>query len=135
MKESTMANTKRTIEDIRSTEDQSLTPYEVFRILQDGMQQGGFTEAAAKLRPQMMYNYDRNGGIVKGYTQTARNGLAGRYTVEQADAFATRYIAKNYTKWTNAPRTATVDPFANVEQIIAENTECEGQEELEFETA
>jgi len=123
-----MANTKKTIEQIRATDGQLLTPYEVFRILQNGVELGGFTEAAGKLRPQMMYNYDRNGGIVAGYTQDSRDGLAGRYTVEQADEFATRYITKNRSKWTNKPNTATtVDPFANVQEILESDTEVEGQ--------
>jgi hypothetical protein len=125
-----MANTKKTIEQIRSTEGQSLTPYEVFRVLQANVECVN-SEAAAKLRPQMMYNYDRNGGIVKGYTQDSRNGLAGRYTIEQAEDFTEKFIAKNQSKWTNKPTTkVTVDPFANVQEILESDTECEGQEDL-----
>jgi hypothetical protein len=128
-----MANTKRTIEEIRATEGEQLTPYEVFRIVQQAIAETGAVEAAAKLRPQMMYNYDRNGGIVKGYTQDSRNGLAGRYSVEQADQFAERYIAKNRSKWAGTPRTVTVDPFANVDEISQQLRTEEPM--LEFEEA
>jgi hypothetical protein len=128
-----MANTKRTIEEIRATEGQTLTPYEVFRVLQHQVEQVS-PEAAAKLRPQMMYNYDRNGGIVKGYTQESRDGLAGRYTVEQADQFVQKYIAKNGMKWfAQARQAATVDPFANVNEISQQLRTEEPM--LEFEEA
>lgn len=104
-----MANTKRSIQDIRSS--QTLTPYEVYRLWQDAVESIDATRAA-QLKPQMAYNYDRNGLIVKGYNLATRGGEAGRYTVEQADAFIAKWIKKNYNRdYKAAP---VIDPFSDV---------------------
>jgi hypothetical protein len=106
-----MANTIKTIEQIRSAEGTVLTPYEVFRILQAQVSEAGLTPPKP-LRPQFVYNYDRNGMIVKGYNMAARDGLAGRYSVEQAEAWAAKYIQSNKHKWTGTSTVQVVDPFA-----------------------
>lgn len=118
-----MANTKKTIEQILATEGTDLTPYEVFRILENLVSQLDRQPAKA-LRPQFVYNYDRNGLIVKGYNMASRDGLAGRYSVEQATAWATAYIQKNQHKWTGT-KVTPVDPFATF--TGEDSTEVEGQ--------
>lgn len=110
-----MANTKRTIEEILSTTGQQLTPYEVYRIWQAAAFE---VDSTRELRPQMAYNYDRNGLIVKGRS-SKQTGSAGRYTVQEALEFVSKWIMRNYkTQW----------PVATTE--IDENAEVEGQLEM-----
>lgn len=109
-----MANTKRTIEEILKSEQ--ITPYEVFRLWQDAIDKLNIDR---QLKPQMAYNYDRNGLIVKG-RKALETGEAGRYTVTEAYEFIARWLLRNYKIEFNfnAPTTPT------------ESDECEGQEEL-----
>lgn len=113
-----MANTKKSIKEILATTDQSLTPYEVFRLWQDEIDKN---EIDRELKPQMAYNYDRNGLIVKGRA-SKNESSAGRYSVEEAMAFIAKWIMKNYK----------IDIAPQIEENTenTENTECEGQLEL-----
>lgn len=111
-----MANTKKSVVEILATQGQSLTPYEVYRIWSEAV---STIDASRELKPQMAYNYDRNGLIVKGRSAKV-TGTAGRYTSEEAVAFVSKWVKKNYqVEW----------PTIKVD----ENAEIEGQTELEFE--
>jgi hypothetical protein len=106
-----MSNTKKSIEEIQNTEGQTLTPYEVFRLWQHAIDTHNIDR---ELKPQMAYNYDRNGLIVKGRS-AKETKIAGRYTVEEANAFVAKWLMKNY----------------KIEAVVVtESDECDGQEDL-----
>lgn len=84
-----MANTTKSIDQILASDE--LTAYEVYRVLVH------FTtpidsKRAASLKPQMMYNYTRNGLIVKG---KKGSGSDIRYTVTETLAFVSKWAKKN----------------------------------------
>lgn len=87
-----MANIKVNIQDLIAKQS-DITPYEVFRLLQHATSQVDPARAAA-LKPQMMYNYDRNGLIVSG-RKAKDTGEAGRYTHSEVVAFVAKWTKKN----------------------------------------
>jgi tRNA(Ile2) C34 agmatinyltransferase TiaS len=94
-----MANITLTAEDIfAKVEDGTATPYMVYVVLRDRMAGSGNAKAVdrvATLKPQMMYNYDRNGLIVKGRAAKV-TGHAGRYTRNEINEFVGKFMAKNF---------------------------------------
>jgi hypothetical protein len=62
------------------------TPYAIAELITDTFCELGSDK---KVRGQMMYNYDRQGLIVKGMKDKKR------YTAEEAAVFALRYIHKH----------------------------------------
>ena len=105
----------KSITDIR-TQATDLTPYEVFRILKDAVTQVD-AERAAQLVPQTTYNHDRNGFIVKGRASKNHPG-AGRYTIQEADAYATKWISKHYPNY--QPPTTTESPVDLISKFRAQ---------------
>lgn len=79
-----------TIEEIVQslTEDmgESITPYAIHRVINSTFEVLGVQK---EIRPQMMYNYDRNGLIVKG-----SKGIK-KYTNLQVQEFAVKYVTKH----------------------------------------
>jgi len=67
----------------------------------------------------MMYNYTRNGLIVKGKKGSAKEI---RYSAEEVVLFVNKWFAKNY-KLENVATTST-------QNIVVENEEVEGQLEM-----
>lgn len=109
-----MANTTLTI--LQILELSELTPYQVYRLWQDAIDQNGIDR---QLKPQMCYNYDRNGLIVHG-RKASETGQAGRYTVTEAYTFIARWMKKNYNITLNTePKPSTTD-----------STEVDGQLEM-----
>lgn len=84
-----MANTTKTIQQILESDE--LTAYEVYRLLQAAVATINQVRAA-ELRPQMMYNYTRNGMIAKG---KKGSGAVIRYTVTEAATFISKWTTKN----------------------------------------
>lgn len=115
-----MANTKKSIEEIMASDGQTLKPYEVFRLWQNEIDKLELSEPRV-LIPQMAYNYDRNGMIVKGRS-SKQTGTAGRYSVEEAMAFIAKWILKNYK--------IDITPLTVAEEAELEDDECDGQEDL-----
>jgi len=67
-------------------DDPTITPYKIHTVV------NGAFEALSnekRIRPQMMYNYDRNGMIAKG-----KKGVKA-YTEDEVKAFATKYVNKH----------------------------------------
>lgn len=102
---------KQTIDSIRK-QAEDITPYQVHLVINETLQ--GLGEDR-RIVPQMMYNYDRNGLIVKGQKNQKR------YTWAEVEAFAIRWFKKNY----DVDLDATVTP-----EVEEESTEVEGQLEL-----
>lgn len=65
------------------------TPYQVSTVVNKALEAVG-TEY--RVRPQMMYNYDRNGMIVRGSKDKKR------FTEDEVIAFATRFVEKNQNR-------------------------------------
>src|SRR6185436_19514846 len=84
-----MANTTKSIQQILDSAE--LTAYEVYR-LQHAATQLIDPDRAAELRPQMIYNYTRNGLIVKG---KKGSGKDIRYTVTEAAQWIKKWTMKN----------------------------------------
>jgi hypothetical protein len=66
-----------------------ITPYQVHNVVNTVLEVLG---SAYRVRPQMMYNYDRNGLIVKG-----RKG-SKRFTSAEVVGFVTRFVNRNISK-------------------------------------
>jgi hypothetical protein len=84
-----MANTTKSIKQILESDE--LTAYEVYR-LQHAATQLIDPDRAEQLRPQMIYNYTRNGLIVKG---KKGSGKVIRYTVTEAAEWIKKWTLKN----------------------------------------
>lgn len=67
--------------------ESSYTPYEIHKIINVLLQDG------RSIRPQMMYNYARNGMIVRG-EKIFKESLR-RITNEEVKSFLVRYCIKN----------------------------------------
>lgn len=65
-----------------------VTPYQIHTVVNTMFDALG---SSRTVRPQMMYNYDSNGLIVKG------KKAAKRYTREEAAAFAVKFVTKHTT--------------------------------------
>jgi hypothetical protein len=94
-------NKTLSIEQIRTRAAvEGITLYQIARILNDQLEKAGRTDLT--VRPQMIYNYGKNGMVVKGL-----KGTDG-YTLEQADAFDERFV-KNRIAKNPAPAPTTED--------------------------
>jgi len=67
-------------------DDDTITPYKIHTVVNGTFEA---LENEKRIRPQMMYNYDRNGMIAKG-----RKGVKA-YTKDEVKAFATKYVTKH----------------------------------------
>lgn len=68
---------------------EDITPYRVHELANVLFDRLG---SEYRVRPQMMYNYDRNGLIVKGLKD------AKRYTAAQVAEFLARFVSRNVKK-------------------------------------
>jgi len=68
---------------------ETVSPYQIHSVINTVFEVLG---SERTVRPQMMYNYDRNGLIVKG-----AKGVK-RYAHEEVVAFATKFVTKHTTK-------------------------------------
>lgn len=66
-------------------DDDTITPYKLHNIVNGAFEALGSDK---RIPPQMMYNYSRNGMLVKG-----QKGIKA-LTKEQAKAFATKFVNK-----------------------------------------
>lgn len=64
---------------------ETITPYALHNIVNGALEALG---SGKRIRPQMMYNYSRNGLLVKG-----EKGIKA-LTKDQSVAFATKYVTK-----------------------------------------
>jgi len=69
--------------------DETITPYKVATIINGTFK---ITGTDKQIPPQMMYTYDKNGMIAKGF-----KGVKA-YNREQVTAFVTKYTAKHIAK-------------------------------------
>lgn len=76
-------------------EGYAFSPYEIHKVINKIYLQVGWTE----IRPQMMYNYSTNGGIVHG----VRKGPNGdhKYTKTQVQTFITKLITNKIARMSN----------------------------------
>jgi hypothetical protein len=84
-------DTEATLEDVlaeitKDLPDTEIKPYGIYTVIQTALKVMG---SEKEIRPQMMYNYDRNGLIVKG-----KKGVK-RYNKDEVVAFAKKYVAKH----------------------------------------
>jgi hypothetical protein len=114
-----MANTTQTSAEILASEGQTIKPYGVYIVLRDQLTELGELARAESLRPQMMYNYDRNGLIVKGRAAKVTKE-AGRYTTDEVRTFVQKWVKKNCKKDAFAPTEPPYNPFANIDEISAQ---------------
>jgi len=98
---------------------EGFTAYMVATIVNEELRKRGLEE----IRPQMMYNYDKNGLIngTKGQNGQERNGTFG-YTTEEVIAFANKFASMREAKGRKAPVPPAPSAFSveEVEQIVAE---------------
>jgi len=69
----------------------NITAYAIASLINKALDEAGRTDL--RIRPQMMYNYAKNGLIVKGQTATD-----ARYSQDQADAFVQKFVANRLAK-------------------------------------
>lgn len=102
-----MANIKVSATEILEMES-GITPYQVHTVLNSKLAE---LEIDRQVPPQMMYNYDRNGVIVKGRASKVTKE-AGRYSNTEVINFVTKWIEKNYKIQTSFE--SIIDPFEDV---------------------
>jgi hypothetical protein len=108
-KETVMANQKLTVDQIlRRGEVEGITPYQIAQLVNAELLSAGRSDL--EIRPQMMYNYSKNGMIVKGVKEGAH-----KYTVAQATAYATAFAAKRIQKNTVQVQVEEVDTTSDTE--------------------
>jgi hypothetical protein len=87
-----MSNTKLDLVQIYTRGDaEGFTAYQIWRILNAEVVSEGLKNAKGQLawsRPQMVYNYNRNGMVVQGQKNV------DRFTRDQVDAFVQKQLAK-----------------------------------------
>jgi carbohydrate-binding DOMON domain-containing protein len=87
-----MFNTKLNIQQIEARGDvEGYTAYQIWRILSAAITAEGLLTAKgvpAWTRPQMVYNYNRNGMVVQGQKNV------DRFTRNQVEAFVTKQLTK-----------------------------------------
>jgi len=112
-----MANKSLTVEQlIHRGESEGWTAYGIAKLVNAMLKAEGLPE----IRSQMVYNYDRQGMVVKG----TRNVTATRtFTTEEAKRFAERYVER---------AKARRDAATEITEAVKEE-QCEGQEALELE--
>jgi len=85
-----MSNTKLNIQQIQARGDaEGFTAYQIWRILSNQVEIEGLLTAKgvpAWSRPQMVYNYNRNGMVVRGQKNVER------FTREQVEQFVTKQL-------------------------------------------
>jgi hypothetical protein len=85
----TMSNVKLTdAQIIARGEAEGFTAYQIAQLINTKLISAG----CEPIRPQMMYNYDRNGLIVKGSKDRVASGE--RYTTEEVMAFVNKFTTK-----------------------------------------
>jgi hypothetical protein len=98
-------------------------PYSIARLINDQLEKAGFEQ----IRPQMMYNYDRN-GLING---TKAQNSVRPYTLDETNKFVTKFVAMRIAKGrkvqTIAPSSFQVE---QIEAISAEILETEPQLEI-----
>jgi hypothetical protein len=107
-------------------EHEGFTAYMVATIVNVELANRGLEE----IRPQMMYNYDKNGLIngTKGQNALEREGKLG-YTTEEVIAFANKFADMRQAKAANAPapKVETVEDIdALVAELLAKKSELQG---------
>jgi hypothetical protein len=84
-----MSNTKLSLEQIQSRgEQEGFTAYQIWRILSAKLVEAGLE---GWKRPQQMYNYDRNGLIVKGVKDVSKTR---KFTRAEVDEFVNNQFEK-----------------------------------------
>jgi hypothetical protein len=107
-----MSNTKLTSETIITRgETEGVTAYQIATLINEKLIAAGLD----KIRPQMMYNYSRNGMIVKGQ----KGDMSHRYTVAEATTYAETFATKRINK-------------ANQTVEAPENQEVDGQYQIDL---
>lgn len=111
-KEPAMANTTLTTEQIIARgELEGFTAYQIAKLVNVKLA-GANVEL---VRPQMIYNYSKNGMIAKG----KKGDMSVRYTRDEVESFVEKFSSKRIAKGTK------------VEIKVDEGTECEGQMMIE----
>lgn len=91
-------------------EVEGITPYQLASLI--NMELAG--RGMDPIRPQMMYNYNRNGMIVKGVKNL------DRFTVAQALEYVGKFVANRVLKAQGSTPASTVqDLNAQIEELIA----------------
>lgn len=101
------------------------TAYAIASMINDQLSAAGRTDL--HIKPQMMYNYAKNGLIVKGLKGLPADG----YSQDQADAFVSKFVTNRIAKGsqsrpaTNAP--LTVDQIdAQVQALLNMKSDLQG---------
>jgi len=101
---------------------EGFTPYQIATLINVQLTAAGIAE----IRPQMMYNYDRN-GLINGTKGQAKDRY---YTTAETEAFVNKYVAKAIAKAqaaTPAPQTVE-DIDAKVAELLALKSQMQGTE-------
>jgi hypothetical protein len=108
-----MANKSLTVEQIMARgEIEGFTAYQIAQLINAKLTAAGFEQ----IRPQMMYNYDRNGMIVKGQKDvTKTRTFTMAETIEFVEKFTTKRMSNEKYR------------IQEVQIIETESEECEGQ--------
>lgn len=104
-------------------EAEGFTAYMVATIVNVELTARGLDE----IRPQMMYNYDRNGLIngQKGQNGLERNGKLG-YTTPEVVAFANKFADMRQKKAAAATPQTVEDIDAQVAKLLAQKSAMQG---------
>jgi 2-phosphoglycerate kinase len=84
---------------------EGVTAYQIAVMINEKLQAAGVD----KIRPQMIYNYSKNGMIVSGI----KNDMSHRYSVTEATEFAERFATKRISK--NVPEVTTPKDTAELQ--------------------
>lgn len=112
-----MANTKLTSDQIiaRAEAEGGLTPYQIASLINYKFEAAGRKDLC--IRPQMMYNYDRNGLIVKGVKNVVNTRNTCKYTVDEGTTFVDKYVSKKLGTNTTPQVTVIEKPKTQVKGI------------------
>lgn len=89
-----MANTKLTVEQIMTRgQVEGFTAYQIHSIVNAMLEAQG--RADLKIIPQMMYNYDRNGMIVKGTKNVTKTRT---FTTAEVEEFTAKFVSNRIKK-------------------------------------
>jgi hypothetical protein len=102
---------KLTIQQIISRiENEGATAYQIATLLNVQLEAHGFKP----VRPQMIYNYDRNGMVVKGVKDVTKTR---RFSMTEVTEFIDRFVTNKISKASPAPA-ATVETEDDMEMRI-----------------
>lgn len=105
-----MANNKLSIEQIMARgEVEGFTAYQIHSIVNAMLEKAG--RGDLKIIPQMMYNYDRNGMIVKGVKNVTKSRT---FTTSEVQEFTERFVNNRIKK--NA--VVKVEATQKIESIV-----------------